>query len=47
MKIPVDSQRFTAFIEEHHLFDKTKDHLITFLKNFYMQKPEEFEEMFK
>ncbi len=45
MKIPVDSQRFTAFIEEHHLFDKTKDHLITFLKNFYMQKPEEFEEM--
>lgn len=45
MKIPMDWQMFSEFIQDNCLFDKTKDNLIICLKNFYMQDPEKFEEM--
>ncbi len=45
MKILIDSQIFSEYIKQHHLFEKTKENLILCLKNFYAQEPEEFKEM--
>ena len=35
MKTLIDSQIFSEYIKQNHLFEKTKENLILCLKNFY------------
>ncbi len=43
----MDSQIFSSFIKDNHLFDKTKENLMLCLNHFYKTEQERFHEMFQ